>query len=60
MKDLLDKKFIIVMVAIIGLLASMFVNHDKEITMFVLGALSGIVSAEFGLKGNDKDNTPIE
>lgn len=46
----MDKKFIIVLVALTGLLASMFLNQDKEITMFVLGTLAGVVSAEFGTK----------
>ena len=47
MNALLDKKFLIVVLAILGLISSMLLNQDKEITMFVLGALSGIVSAEF-------------
>jgi|GEM_PF-3783358 len=37
MKNLRDKRFIVVLVAILGLLDSMFVNHDKEIIIFVIG-----------------------
>lgn len=47
---IMDKKFIIVLVALAGLVGSMVLNQDKEITMFVLGTLAGVVSAEFGSK----------
>lgn len=53
----MDKKFVIVVIALLGLMASMFLNQDKEITMFVLGTLAGVVSAEFALS---KDVPPTE